>query len=66
MTLAEDDDDYVRLAVAGNPSTPPEILETLAEDDDSFVRLDVAGNPSTPPETLVTLAEVLASDDKGL
>ena len=45
-----------RRAVAGNPSTPPEVLAALAKDGDAMVRARVADNPHTPPEALSRLA----------
>jgi hypothetical protein len=52
--LAADEDDTVRLAVAGNPATPPEVLVELA--DDWVCRLAVAGNSGAPPALLTRLA----------
>jgi len=47
----------LRLAVAGDPSVPPQLLVTLAEDDDEHVRRSVAWNATTPSETLARLAD---------
>jgi len=54
--LAEDEDPWVRLAVARNTNTPPDVLRKLAEDEDWEVRRAVASNPSAPPEALLGLA----------
>jgi hypothetical protein len=56
VMLATDDDGDVRRRVAGNPSTPPAVLERLATDDDGDVRRRVAEHPSTPPAVLERLA----------
>ena len=50
----------VRAAVAGNPKTPPDVLERLSKDQAMPVRRAVAGNPKTPPEVLERLAKDLA------
>lgn len=52
--LAEHEDVIVRLGVADNRATPPEVLATLA--NDRWARAAVAGNPSAPPEVLTKLA----------
>ncbi|MGC8912843.1 MAG: hypothetical protein ACP5LE_02750 [Thermoplasmata archaeon] len=46
--LADDWSDEVRIKVANNPNTPPEILKKLANDKDWYVRAAVARNPNTP------------------
>ena len=46
--LANDNDDWVRIEVAGNSSTPPEALAELADDESYGVRVGVEGNPNTP------------------
>ena len=38
----------MRDAVAGNKSTPAEVLVRLSQDEEWFVRKAVAGNKSTP------------------
>jgi len=48
---------FIRVWVAGNPSTPVEVLEMLGNTDAKRVRSHVAGNPSTPVELLMILAE---------
>ena len=45
-----------KLALAQNPNTSPESLQTLATDENSDVRYWVATNPNTPAEVLQTLA----------
>jgi len=51
----------VRTIVAGNPNTPPEILETLSLDVGNRYnwrpQKSVASNPSTPPHVLEALTE---------
>lgn len=44
--LAEDDNEYVRIAVAENPSTPPDVLMALSDDESIDVRNAVSQNPS--------------------
>ena len=44
--LAEDDNEYVRMAVAENPSTPPDTLRMLADDDVLAVRHAASRNTS--------------------
>lgn len=56
--LAGDPSDEVRLAVAANPSTPPEGLLGLARDTNPQVRLAVAKNPMASEEVL----DVIAAD----
>jgi hypothetical protein len=60
MSLADDPDRQVRIAVAMNLSTPAAIrsaiLSVLAGDSDGFVRCAVAANPATPSNVLATLA----------
>ena len=46
--LAEDDDYYVRSAVAENPNTPASMLDKMADDEERYVRQNVARNPYTP------------------
>lgn len=53
---ANDADGSVRIAVSGNPSTPPETLARLADSVRGSVRRTVAQNPSTPPTALECLA----------
>jgi len=57
--LAKDEDEYVRLAVAGNLNTPVTILEQLAKVWSRDARSAVARNPNTP----VTILEQLAKDE---
>jgi hypothetical protein len=45
-----------RAALAGAPSSPPELLTWLAADPSPAIRLAVAGNPATPGEALLLLA----------
>ncbi len=47
----------VLVAVAGNPSTPVEVLKMLAQQSDILVLLAVAGNRSTPLEVRNILAQ---------
>ncbi|MBM4386058.1 MAG: hypothetical protein FJ091_22185, partial [Deltaproteobacteria bacterium] len=55
--LAQDEDKDVREQVAGNASTPAEVLGRLAQDEDWEVRMGVAGNASMPAEVLGRLAQ---------
>jgi Ni,Fe-hydrogenase III small subunit len=55
--IAEDEDGELCVLVAGNPSTPTEILERSAYVDKWRVREAVAGNPSTPLTVLKRLAD---------
>ncbi|GEM_PF-3220457 len=57
--LAQSHFDKVRLRVAENPRTPPEVLEKLSVDHNLDVRVAVATNPSTPD----WLVKRLASDE---
>jgi Leucine rich repeat variant len=45
------------IAIAHNPSTPPDVLTYLAQDAEEGVRQGVASNPSTPPEVLTRLVQ---------
>ena len=58
--LAKDAEAWVRVAVAGNQSSPddirPGILNELASDADPAVRCAVAANPATPDAALAMLA----------
>lgn len=54
--LAEDPNSGVRIRVARNPSTPPEILAKLAEDPYVYVVTAVAQNPNTPSDVLYSMA----------
>lgn len=50
--LSTDPDSDVRMAVARNPATPPELLKTLADDDEHpGVRWWAAAHPANGPET---------------
>ncbi|MCS7102270.1 MAG: hypothetical protein NZ992_00115 [Candidatus Korarchaeum sp.] len=51
-----DGDSGLRIAIASNPNTPPEILSGLVDEDFCGIRARVAEHPSTPPETLSRLA----------
>jgi hypothetical protein len=53
--MAADRVPWVRLAVAGNPNTPREILERLSRDTLPAVRRRVATNPRCPDGTRVRL-----------
>jgi hypothetical protein len=55
--LAQSRWDWIRLAVAQNPSTPEETLLVLAEDKVFKIRLAVAKNSVTSAEVLAVLAE---------
>lgn len=55
--LAQEESAGIRLAVAQNRNTPPDVLEILAKDKSIAVRAGVAGNPSTPNNVLKTLAK---------
>lgn len=50
--LISDSNQYVRVEVAKNPNTSPELLTKLANDRSNKVKIAVAGNPNTPPEVL--------------
>lgn len=59
--LAEDADPNVRIGVASNPSTPPDVLHRLVTTEQpkhewTAVRLSVARNPGAPVDTLLVLA----------
>ncbi len=64
--FARNDSYLVRWGLAGNPHTPPEILEKLAQDGvelgagvvdtHHYTLMGLADNPSTPPQVLETLA----------
>jgi hypothetical protein len=54
--LAGDEDEDVRMMVAGAKNATPEILDKLAEDEEEIVREVVAKNLSTPLETLLKLS----------
>jgi hypothetical protein len=45
-----------KIKLAGNPSTPKEILKILSLHQSWFVRSAVAGNPNTDPEVLKVLS----------
>ena len=47
----------VRVAVAENPTTPPETLAGLADDTHTGVRRAAAGNPNCPPAALALLVD---------
>lgn len=66
VTLANDSDEQVRMAVAGNPNTPTGILAEFAHAEWEFdeVLAKVAGNPSTPDNSLAFLAS-LTYDNAG-
>jgi hypothetical protein len=51
----------VRSAVAGNPSSPPDLLSSLARDKAKSVRTAVASNPSTPEDVRSAVQEAMAS-----
>mgnify|MGYP003123409789 CR=1 FL=1 len=55
---SEDERAYgqVRKLVAGNPSTPKQILIKFSDDDDEYIRRNVAENPSAPTEVLTKLS----------
>ena len=56
-------DDWADFAVARNPNTPIDVLETLMESEDSSVRRSVAENLSTPVSWLYDLAMHDVSDE---
>lgn len=45
----------VQLAVAQNPSAPPDVLEQLSAEEDDALRSLLAQNPSTPPKILYAM-----------
>ena len=51
-TLSNDTNQYVRVNVAKNRNTSPELLTKLATDRSNKVKIAVAGNPNTPAEVL--------------
>ena len=55
--LAGDEDEDVRMMVAGAKNATPEILDKLAEDEEELVREVVAKNLSTPIEILLKLSK---------
>ena len=50
--LAEDEDYYVRSAVAENTNTPASLLDKLADDEEEYVRSAVTRNKNTPAAVL--------------
>lgn len=58
MSLARDESELVRAAVAENINTPPSILELLL-DDTTDIRCSIASNVKTP----INLLLILAQDD---
>ena len=54
--LAQDSSELVRRRVAGNPSTPIDILFALLEDPDCWVAWNLAQNRAASPELLIELA----------
>lgn len=59
--LAMDSLSEVRVSVANNPGTPPDIMRILSNDDDPRVWMLAASHPSTPPDALHRLAGVLGA-----
>lgn len=57
VARARSADPAVRLALAAQPSTPPELLYFLAEDADAEVRCAVAANAATPRQADLLLAK---------
>lgn len=55
--LAASDDHSVKLSVARNKLTPPQVLDVLGKSTDVTVMEAVAYNSSTPPATLRSLAQ---------
>lgn len=51
-SLAHDDADVVREAVAGNQGTPIDVLRLLADDTEDQVRASLAANRATPVDVL--------------
>lgn len=54
--LAHSEVDRIRLRVAENPRTAPDVLEILANDKNPDVRIAVGTNPSTPAHISYSLA----------
>ena len=54
-TLSNDTNQYVRVNIAKNRNTSPELLTKLATDRSNKVKIAVAGNPNTPAEVLPTI-----------
>lgn len=54
--LANDYVEIVRMGLASNPNTPPDVLRRLAADVSRSVKQKVAGNPNTEPVILGILA----------
>ena len=63
--LVESESVGKRLDLAGNPSTPPEILYFLANDESAKVRMAVARNRSTPVLADQSLAEDPSEEVRG-
>ena len=62
--LAEDKNEEVLAALAGNPNTPPEILERITRGSSSEnIFYGIAKNPSAPPELLRELTDFAARHD---
>lgn len=57
-----DEEMMIRLVLAGNPHSSPEVLRQLASDPSERVRSRVAENPNVPPSVLQTLAKDESAD----
>jgi hypothetical protein len=49
LAKAKEKYSVLRIAVAENPNTPPEVLVQLFKYKDSHIREALAKNPNTPP-----------------
>jgi hypothetical protein len=58
-----DEMEVVRMGVAANESTPPELLELMTRDPSGEVRGEVEDNPNCPPAALQFLADLEAACD---
>jgi uncharacterized protein (DUF2336 family) len=61
VLLSEDENNYVRVVVAGNPATPPDVVRRLASDAHFWVRKTIAQREDLPRHLL----ELLARDPDG-
>lgn len=57
LRLLAEDLPEVRIHVAGNRASPPDVLDRLSRDPIDGIRGAVGANPSTPPDVLDRLAE---------
>ena len=56
IALSNSKNRSIRITVASDKITPPEILHELSKDEDKYIRDTVACNPNTSLETLIELS----------